>query len=147
MLEPGGLRRLVAVGACALVMSCGTVRLERKVGPTLQDVDATAPYLKVHLRNGDVYVLSRWTLDGPPRTITGTGEHWGPDRTLRDAGATRHRIELRDVAVFETNTPYASPMNRRMRVLTGVSVTLTVIVAAVLAVFTIGLLKSFSHDT
>ncbi len=84
-------------------------------------------------------MLSRWTLDDPPRTITGTGERWGPDRTLRDAAATRYRIELRDVALFETNTPYPSPMNTRMGVLTGVSLTVSVIVFALLYALVQGL--------
>ncbi len=133
----GRLRRLVALCACTLVISCGggATRLERKVGPRISDVDATAPYLKLHLRDGEVYVLSRWTMEGSTGTIAGFGGRWGQDRTRRDAADMTYRIELREVALFETNTPYSSPVNRRMGILTGVSVALSVVVVALFLAF------------
>src|SRR5881394_2803659 len=112
-----------AIVALALATAC-VHRLERKVGPTLATVDAAAPYLKAHMRNGDVYILHDWTIDEPGQAIVGTGKKLGPGRgPVPDA---RHRVRFADVALYETNTIVTSPGVASMSVLTGLSVVLSV---------------------
>jgi hypothetical protein len=80
-------------------------------------------YLKVHMRNGDVYVLSDWQVDEGRRLVLGVGEHFDSHRALQSA--TTHEIPVADVALFETNVTRASPMVTVMAVITGVSAALT----------------------
>ena len=116
------MKRAIALLA-ALSLSC-VHRLERKVGPTLQTVDATAPFLKIHMRNGDLYVLSHWTVDDNLHGVVVNGVHYGPAR--RTEVAARYAIKIEDVALFETNTVVSSPSIAAMAVVTGLSVAVTV---------------------
>lgn len=106
----------VAVAACVQ-------RIERKVGPRLETVDLKAPYLKCHLKDGDVVVLADWTIDEARRELAGTGERVGPDRKVARSG--RFRIRFDEVALYETNTIQSSPGVAGMAVVTGLSAAVT----------------------
>ncbi|MGE5182555.1 MAG: hypothetical protein ACM31C_10855 [Acidobacteriota bacterium] len=106
----------------ALAAGC-VHRLDRKLGPSLQTVDQRAPFLEVHMRDGDVYVLTRWQLDAPGQLLTGDGEHRGLDRELIAAGP--QTIQLADVALFETNTVETSPGVTALAVVTVASLAVT----------------------
>jgi hypothetical protein len=106
-----------------LAISCVN-RLERRVSPTLDTVDLKAPYLKLHMRDGDVYILDRWTIDEPNRAIHGSGDRFGPNRGPIAAGQT-YRVALADVALFETNTVVTSPGVAALSVITGLSLAAT----------------------
>jgi hypothetical protein len=108
-----------AIAALALATAC-VHRIERKVGTTLETVDMRAPYLKVHMRNGDLYVLAKWTIEESTRSVVGTGRKLGPDRV--PAPTAVHRVAMADVALYETNTIVTSPGVASMSVLTGLSV-------------------------
>ncbi len=115
----------MAVAAMAMILGTGCVqRIDRKTGPTLQTVDLGAPFLKAHMRNGDLYVLSAWRIDEATRTISGTGELQGPER--QDVAERVHRVHIDDVALFETNTVVTSPGVAALAVVTGISVAVTV---------------------
>ncbi|MEO8707364.1 MAG: hypothetical protein ABI867_45470 [Kofleriaceae bacterium] len=113
-----------ALLACTLALAACVSRIERKVGTTLETVDMKAPYLKVHMRNGDLYVLERWTIDEPSQSVTGSGELTGSDRTT--IVKQSFRIRFRDVALYETNTVITSPAVAAMAVITGLSVAVSV---------------------
>lgn len=51
-------------------------RIERRVGPRLDTVDLKAPFLKLHLRNGDLYVLEAWTIEKYPYTTAESLAKW-----------------------------------------------------------------------
>src|SRR5690606_538289 len=100
--------KLVAVVAALAIVTPGCVRrLERKVGPTLQTVDQKAPYLKVHMRDGVLYVLSDWMVKEAAKEIVGVGDKFRADRSLENAGT--FRIDMSDVGMYETNTIITSP--------------------------------------
>lgn len=110
--------------AVACQLACVT-NLERKVGPTLATVDHESPYLKVHMRDGGLYVLADWTVVEAQREVVGRGDKLGPDR--KPLGPSGEQvIRLDDVALFESNTTHLSPSVAAMAIITGASVALTV---------------------
>lgn len=112
--------------AVLLVLSLACVhRLERTVTPQLVTVDKTAPFLKVHMKNGDLFVLSEWRADEQRKEITGSGDQLGTDRQIVRTG--KHRIAMADVALYETNQIVTSPSVAALAVVTGASVLLSVV--------------------
>lgn len=118
------------VTACLLVNAC-VYRIDRTVVPTFAQVGRDAKYLKVHMRDGDVYVLDTWSLDPSGAELVGTGEHRGPDRGLRTEPAP-YRIKLGEVAVYETDVKSRSPGNVPMTILTAASAALSLVVIILL---------------
>src|SRR6185503_10722422 len=98
-------------------------RLERKVGPTLQTVDMEAPYLKCHMKNGDMYVLTAWHIDEGNKSIVGAGELHGTDRRVESRDS--YRVSIAEVALFETNTINTSPAVAGLSVIAGLSAIVT----------------------
>jgi hypothetical protein len=91
---------LIAVTACH-------PRIVRRLTEPSGDArpDPASKYLKVHMRDGRLYILSDWSVD--KETITGYG-------TLFDVNRVRlaeqeHKVPIVDVALLETN------VNRRSR--------------------------------
>ncbi len=65
----------------------------------------SAPFLKCHMKNGDVVVLDRWTIDDAAGYASGHGVRYDMDR-LQVGAAGPQAVRLADVALFETNRPY-----------------------------------------
>jgi hypothetical protein len=111
------------VAALLFVTMACTHRLDRRVGASLTTVDQHAPFLKVHMRDGDVFILTRWAIDDARHLLSGVGEHRGLDRELVTRG--EQHIELADVALYETNTIVSSPSVAALAVVTAVSLGVT----------------------
>src|SRR2546430_11079603 len=92
-----------ALAAAALAASCELNRVERRlVGPQQAvTLDSASPYLKAHLKNGSLYVLSRWHADAAAAVIVGTGQLFDVNRIVVDTG--EFHVPLDSVALFETN--------------------------------------------
>ncbi|HJQ87670.1 MAG TPA: hypothetical protein VJ820_09435 [Propionibacteriaceae bacterium] len=86
-------------------------------------VDRRSPFLKVHARNGYLYLLSGWTVQESARTITGDGEHIDSARQTISRG--RFTISLEDVALLETNVVHRSSAVAGLAIVTGVSAAVT----------------------
>src|SRR5262245_58155718 len=84
-------------------------------------LDHDSPFLKVHMKDGGLYVLERWRVDDAE--VSGDGKRYLPDRTV--VGTGNFRVPLPAVALFETNVVHDSPSVAMMSVLTGASVALT----------------------
>lgn len=112
------------VVALVVVSASCTPRVQRKVGRQLEKVDLKAEYLKAHMKSGEVYVLSKWIIEDDKRQLLGTGEHYGPDRTVATPG--EYRIRFDDVALYETNTIVSSPAVAALAVVTGISVAVSI---------------------
>lgn len=119
--------QLASIVGLTLVLSC-VHRLERAVTADLTTVDHKARYLKAHMRNGDLYVLSEWHADEPRHRVTGRGEQLGADRAVIRSGT--HDIAMADVALYETNEVALSPSIAAMAVVTGMSIALSVVCLA-----------------
>jgi hypothetical protein len=112
------------VALFALQLACVS-HIERTVTPELATVDHRAAFLKVHMKNGDLFVLSEWRADEQRRRITGRGDQLGADRAVVRSG--EHDIAMADVALYETNAISTSPSIAAMAVLTGVSLAVTAV--------------------
>lgn len=101
------------------------LRLERKIVTISQfsRLDKRSPFLKVHMLNGQVYVLSKWGVDEENKTVSGNGNLLDINRNLvKKANFT---IPLNDVAIFETNVLKSSPSIMAMSILTVPSLALS----------------------
>lgn len=120
--------RLALVVSLVLSVAC-IHRVERRVVPADQaaTLDGKSAYLKAHLRNGYVYLLSAWHADSGGRVITGTGQLFDLNRTAVGTGAFRFPSD--SVALFETNVLRKSGATTALTVMAGV----TAIVAGICA--------------
>ncbi len=114
-------------GVIAAMAAVGTIgcaeRIRRKVSSELVTVDKESPFLKVHMRNGDVYVLRKWSVD--EASLSGFGQRQGVDRRTSPEGT--HAIPLNDIALFETNVVETSPSIAALAVIGTVSVAVSVV--------------------
>lgn len=108
------------------LIACNTVQTQRRaiVDPAqVATVDKKSPFLKAHMRDGDVYILSRWTIDTVARTIAGEGERLDANRAIVSAGAPV--VSLDSVALFETNVVAPHSSVGVLAVITGASLGVT----------------------
>ncbi len=87
-------------------------------------LDHESPYLKAHLRDGELCILANWSVDEAARTVRGHGIRF-------DAARSSSRIldvlvPLDSVVLFETNVVRLSPTITSLAVVTGASVSLTI---------------------
>ena len=88
-------------------------------------LDHKSKYLKAHLRNGEVYLLSDWTTDSADKVLSGTGDHFNANRELIKQGNLS--IPIDSVALFETNVISKSLRLRSLATMTGISAAATAI--------------------
>lgn len=114
--------------ALALVLGCA-MRVERTMIQTneLATVDSRAPFLKVHMRDGSLFVLSSWTANDTTRVVTGTGKRYAVDRTLRPDST--HSVSIDSVAIFETNVARNSPTVGALAIVTGITASVALLCA------------------
>jgi len=95
---------IVAVLLLATGTGCAT-RWRASFAPpsAAGSLDHEAPYLKAHLRDGDLLVLRGWSVDRGRGVVRGLGLRYGPQRRIRAQG--RIEAPLADVVLFETNAP------------------------------------------
>jgi hypothetical protein len=105
--------------------ACATTRLTRSLTSPdqTQTLDKRAAYLKVHMKDGQLYVLSKWRVDEAARLVTGEGERFNPARESQAAGS--FSVALDDVALIETNVLERSPSVAMLAIVTGISAAVT----------------------
>jgi hypothetical protein len=118
--------------ACTLVLGLQgcVIRTERPslLAPArVPSQSKESPYLKAHLKSGEVYVLDSWRM-GPDNTqLEGTGTRF---TVLREpAGAGTQSIPLDAIALLETNAP-ERVVSLAAGVLSGLTVVMGTITAA-----------------
>ena len=114
---------------CLVLNSCATV-LHRELvsSDDVVNLDKKSPFLKAHMLNGEVYLLSKWEVDSENKTIFGEGSLLNINREVVQTGALE--VSIDSVALFETNVVKTSPSIAAMAVITGVSVAVTAICIA-----------------
>ncbi len=89
----------------------------------------TKPFLKAHLKNGDICILrDNWKADTSLNTVSGAGSKYDFNRNLICEGAIS--IPIDSVFIFETNTKIVNPEASRvaaLSILAGVDVVVGVI--------------------
>lgn len=88
-------------------------------------LDHRSAYLKAHLKNGNVAVISKWSVDQLKREVQGQGTLLSPGRITLVSGSIA--VPIDSVALFETNVRKPSPAIISMAVVTGASAVLTII--------------------
>ncbi|MBI5266913.1 MAG: hypothetical protein HY851_06740 [candidate division Zixibacteria bacterium] len=108
------------------VTGCVQQVMRRVTAPeNASTLDHRSPYLKAHLKNGNVAVISKWSVDQLKREVLGQGTLLSPNRTTLETGSLV--IPIDSVALFETNVLKPSPAIISMAVVTGASAVLTII--------------------
>jgi len=117
----------VALVTAALSASCNLRRLERQLVSSRQltTTDKESPYLKAHLKNGSVYVLSDWHADSSAAVIVGSGQLLDVNRTVVDSG--RFRVPVDSVSLFETNVLHSSGATTALTVMAGITAGVAVV--------------------
>jgi len=120
--------KLAFVAAVSIATASCTHRIERKVSPQLKTVDNEAPFLKMHLADGSLYILHDWYLNESTRKVLGSGALYRPDRSVAATGSFAVSMDL--VALYETNTIVTSPGISALAVITGLSLAATALCIA-----------------
>jgi len=110
---------LVAAAACGKRVDRSLVEPE-----ALATVDSKSPFLKAHMKDGSLYVLSEWAVHPVTSDVSGSGLLYEADRSQSDSG--RHYVPLDSVALFETNVVHASSGVAALAIISGISVGFTV---------------------
>lgn len=85
--------------------NCSGNRIERiteepsKIG--LFKPSKEIPFMKLHMKNGDVYILNNWQVDQKDRIVTGTGNLFDLNREPKEEG--KYIIPFNDIVLAETN--------------------------------------------
>jgi len=127
-LRPGSriACHLTILALLASISGCTYTRLNRQLHRLSEfgRLDKASPFLKVHMLDGRVYVLTAWKEQENERQVTGTGSLLDLNRDLVQQGD--FTIPLEGVALFETNIVEPSPLIHSMTLLTGLSLGMTV---------------------
>ncbi|NIO48508.1 MAG: hypothetical protein GTN73_03575 [Candidatus Aminicenantes bacterium] len=93
-------------------------RLKRDIKTVSQFnlLDTRSPFLKVHMLDGRVYILSAWKVDDKDKTVSGMGSLLDINRNLIQK--SNFTISLDGVAIFETNVVKSSPYIGTMAIIT-----------------------------
>ena len=89
-------------------------------------------FLKVHLKNGDLYILDEWTIDSDVKKIFGTGTFYNSSRTrisaiakpLNTQADSTYEICHDEIALLETNYLQNNRINMAAITLVGVPLAL-----------------------
>ncbi len=119
----------ILFASLGIFFSCSVQTMKRKLTPPKEAASLAlekkeSPYLKAHMLNGHVYVLSNWDVVTIVKTVSGSGRHLGPNREILEEGD--FTILIDSVAIFETNKVQTSPAVAGLAVLTAASVFLTI---------------------
>jgi hypothetical protein len=104
---------------------CVETRLDRvlKTPDQFQTLDHRSAYLKAHMKDGRLYVLSKWQVGDAGRQVSGVGELFGLARETMGSGS--FTVALDEVALLETNVLQRSASAAALAVITGISVAVT----------------------
>ncbi len=99
-----GILALLILGPLLLILGCGQgYRQPVLFDPARLEAHSTSrDTLKVHMRSGELYMLSSWLLADSGRTVVGSGQRYD---VWRNATAVNSiRIPASDVALFESSS-------------------------------------------
>jgi len=100
-------RILILLLSVSLILStsCSNPRIERTTSSPDEMIyersSAEHPYLKLHMKNGELYVLSDWMINKDTKEVTGSGSHQNLNREVLDLGD--FQIPLQEIVLAETN--------------------------------------------
>lgn len=99
---------VITAGVAFALLACARHVQRQLVAPdAAATLDRRSAFLKIHLRDGRLYVLSAWQVDTVGRSVGGTGRRYGPDRVAAESGS--YTVPIDSVDLFETNVVSGSP--------------------------------------
>lgn len=122
---------LVLAFTLACVAGCGPMKVQKRELTDPADhrsLDVRSTYLKAHMRDGTVYVLSPWEVNEEMGEVIGTGQLLDANR--RVLSEDDFTIPVDSVAVFETNVVRTSAAIAPLAIITAASLTMTAICIA-----------------
>lgn len=115
-----------------LSTSCSNPRIERTTSPPDEMIyersSAELPYLKLHMKNGELYVLSDWMISKDANEVTGSGSHQNLNREILDLGD--FQVPLKEIALAETNQIRGSTAKGVLAALTVITGIFTIVCIA-----------------
>jgi len=131
--------RIIALSLVAALMGCAgfkNVKRETTTPASFQKLPESqlkakrdaSPFLKVHMQNGNLYVLAAWKMDTTRQHVVGQGMLFNARRdTLRQG---QFQVGLDSVAIFETNVLKPSGTVAALTVFTGITAAMTIVCIA-----------------
>ena len=123
-----------AIVSASLLIGCATQHVERTaLTPSafqsssleyLNQMRVSSPYLKVHMKNGNLYVFEWWRTDNQKSTIDGQAALYNASR--ESLGSDRHLIGLDSIALVETNVLHTSGSFIAITIFTGITLAVTI---------------------
>ena len=80
---------LAAIIVATVFVGCSKVKKQQRqlTEPAqVATIDRKSPFIKAHMRDGAVYILSPWTFDAATRTVSGHGERLDANRNRVGTG-------------------------------------------------------------
>ena len=104
------MRRFIVLAALLFMVGCSRTVYEAHFATPSQigkitEAGTRSPFLKVHMPDGRVFVLERWSIEEGAGTVEGTGLEYDANRVVQGKA---HPVFLNTsgVALFETSRPY-----------------------------------------
>jgi len=133
------MRSLIALTLAGVLCGCTSLHsVERRDIPpeevknwsdeAVHSASKQSPFLKAHMRNGDLFVLNKWGMDEARSVVTGEGMHYDAWRHAVGESGMQH-VPVDSVALFETNHVHLSGAGVALTVVTGITVAVAIICA------------------
>lgn len=90
----------------------------------IENLDKKSAYLKAHMKNGDLYILSEWSANEKENSVSGYGRWLNPNREL--IKEEHFLLSIDSVALFETNVIQQSGSVAALSIMTGITLSFTI---------------------
>jgi hypothetical protein len=128
------IQKYLVVLTIVLLAGCSAGHVERQLTSPeifntyskahIAGLKVSSPFLKAHMKNGNLYIFQSWNTDSIGSTITGNGVLLNPGRDTLARGQTI--LGLDSVALVETNVITNSGMVTAFTVFTGITAAMTI---------------------
>ena len=95
----------------------------RSSSAQINQLKASSPFLKAHMKNGNLYIFDSWSTDEAKFTIAGRATLYSTTREVIDKN--QYSLGLDSIALLETNVIKNSGSATAMTVFTGITAALT----------------------
>jgi hypothetical protein len=132
------VRALLAVVLVTALYGCGSTvksverhdvpseELKRWTNDDVHKKQKQSPFLKAHMRNGDLFVLDDWHVNDDRSVVTGGGTHYDAWRNVIAFSGTQF-VPVDSVVLFETNQLGMAGSGAALTVVSGVTVAVALI--------------------
>ena|GEM_PF-3072520 len=123
------LRNILLIILTIFMIGCTFYQLKREINlpgtfqkmtqPQLDEKKTKSPFLKVHMKNGNLYLFDSWKIDEAKSAIVGNATLFSPTREVISKGQAT--VSLDGVALIETNFLKPSPASTALKIVSAIS--------------------------